>query len=439
MDNIISLSNREMASLVWILVILGWLVSASSRRSSLVGVIKIAFQPILLKIDAAIILYSALIHYCFVKFSIWWPAPDIKLFLYWCVGVAIVVSYRTVSGGAKVIVSHLKDFFKVVVFFEFFISLPLLSFIGELLFIPFLVVLGAVYAIVERNENMENVRKIVNIILYLITGILSSFLIYKVIKDPQLILSPNSFTNIIYPIVMSLFFIPFLISLNIYCIVEKNIIELSIHLEDQKLARNLVISSLLSFNLNTNAINRWKQWIIRLRLATEAEIKAIIPEVKEALRIERSGFPVESSNGWSPRKAIRIFEETNLRPRGYDKIYENEWYGSSNGLELSSDVFADRVVYSISGKKGVVQSLNLTLYANGSTLNKNSENIFYEKIAVLLNNALVKPIDLDLSIELKGGEAFEVIIERKLLKLVFNVYENSNPKQFELKFSLSST
>ena len=166
MEEIVTiLSTREWAITIWGTGFFIWMLTQSEIRKSLWNVIKILLGKNLRRFFLIIALYVAGITMIFYQLP-FWNNIYLKDIILWLIfsGISYCVN-SIIKGDAEHLKSTVKDNFRVIVIFEYFIGTFTFKFWIEMLIIPVITILTLMNVVAESEEKYRGVHKLIDIVL----------------------------------------------------------------------------------------------------------------------------------------------------------------------------------------------------------------------------------------------------------------------------------
>lgn len=166
MEEIVTiLSTREWAITIWGTGFFIWMLTQSEIRKSLWNVIKILLGKNLRRFFLIIALYVAGITMIFYQLP-FWNNIYLKDIILWLIfsGISYCVN-SIIKGDTEHLKSTVKDNFRVIVIFEYFIGTFTFKFWIEMLIIPVITILTLMNVVAESEEKYRGVHKLIDIVL----------------------------------------------------------------------------------------------------------------------------------------------------------------------------------------------------------------------------------------------------------------------------------
>lgn len=168
MEEIVTiLSTREWAITIWGTGFFIWMLTQSEIRKSLWNVIKILLGKNLRRFFLIIALYVAGITMIFYQLP-FWNNIYLKDIILWLIfsGISYCVN-SIIKGDTEHLKSTVKDNFRVIVIFEYFIGTFTFKFWIEMLIIPVITILTLMNVVAESEEKYRGVHKLTNKVLHI--------------------------------------------------------------------------------------------------------------------------------------------------------------------------------------------------------------------------------------------------------------------------------
>ena len=137
------LSNREIASLVWLAIGLTWASTHVNIFKLVAPILRVTFRRAILSIIAVMTTYVACVVWLLSQAGLW-NATQLKETIIWAIAVGLVAIMDAVRDDDpyRVIGRFLKDAIAVTIFVEFLVGLSSFNLAIELLLVPATAFLG---------------------------------------------------------------------------------------------------------------------------------------------------------------------------------------------------------------------------------------------------------------------------------------------------------
>lgn len=212
MDFIVeTFNNREIAGLIWLIVLAIALMTKQSIRNSFLEVIKAFFQKNILIIFLAILSYGVLQVFVLKSLSLW-DMFLIKSTIYWIIFIAfaLLLNVNQVTADKHYFKHLLQQNIKFIVIVEFLVNFYSFSLIAELFIFPIVTFSVITQAYTENKEKYADVHKIANFLLGVIGFTVLIICIIKIINDFNGLWEIQNLQSFLLPILLVITFTPFL-------------------------------------------------------------------------------------------------------------------------------------------------------------------------------------------------------------------------------------
>jgi len=253
-----SIDNRELAIIIWLVVIISILSMYSKLRSSMLDVIKTIFvKPVIAAFSILAIYYFLIV--LFLQWTGLWTTSQLKLTVFWfiTVGLAGIFSTNSIRKQSSYFKKSIRSNFQLTILFDFFINLYKMPLIAEFIFLPIMTILFMLQTVSETDKELEYARKFFSTLIIIISSILLLFLMYQTIINIQSYTNFNSFLDFILPVIFSLLLLPFLWILVVYIAYEEVFIRLKFIVPDSALHPYIKQSLMLNFKGRTDLLDAW--------------------------------------------------------------------------------------------------------------------------------------------------------------------------------------
>lgn len=273
MDTIFqTFSSREIALLFWIFWIMVFCILNKEVRSSLSAVIKLIFTTPVLLIFNLLILDYTLLAIDFLQKIKFWDEPLIKDSVFWAVGTGFILTFN--SANAKT-VGHFKkvlfDVTKWTLILEFIVNFYTFNLLTEIIFLPILVFIGLIQADSELYMKYKKVGSIFKAISGFVGLSVLSYAIYKAFDQLETLLTIANLKGFIFPLLLTILFLPFIYCLALYTHYESLFIRLPFLIHDTKYRKAVKKQILLVANFDLAKLLKISDGIAKLILVDESK------------------------------------------------------------------------------------------------------------------------------------------------------------------------
>ena len=275
-------NNREIALISYLLIFIIWALVQKKIRKSFISVIKAILAWKILASIFSLIIYVAIVVYGLFKIGLW-EKFLIKDSIYWTFGVGLVImmSFDKALKEEHYFKNLVKENFKVLLIIEFIVGLYVFGIITEFILMPFVILFSMLLGYTEVYKEHEQVRKLVNGLLGILGTVYIIYSGYHIYSDFNGFATTGNFKTFLFPILMSILFLPFAYSYALLVHYETLFVRLGFFLKDKKLRRFAKWRILLSVNFSILRLKRMTPGILFYDCTSKNDIKE---EIKNKLK-----------------------------------------------------------------------------------------------------------------------------------------------------------
>jgi hypothetical protein len=248
------LDNRQLALAVWIVIAIIFIATRQDLRSPLRNLLRSFFAW---KLVVAWLLMSIYIWgetRVLERLGIWDQSHVLDTVL-WGIAVA-VVTFAQLGGGHPFKQLVLQNF-QATVILDFLVNLYVFNLAFELLFIPFMFVLGGLVAVAESKAEYRAVVPFLQGVTTIVGASLLGFATYNIYFHFTSFASIETVKEFAVPPALSLLFIPFLYLALLVFKYERMLNLVDFLVKDRSLATFVKWQAVLRGNLNAAVLDRW--------------------------------------------------------------------------------------------------------------------------------------------------------------------------------------
>lgn len=290
--------------------------------------------------------------------------------------------------------------------FEFIVVAYSFSLVTELVLVPILFSLAVTLAFAATKPEYAKAKVLLELILATFATVLVWNSVSSIWSQPDQFLTTDTGRNFVLPILMTVGSIPVFYLLFCCSHVEQARIQI-----DQKAFQSDELKKyarkrfFLIFPLRPWLLRRATRQFHTLPAKTNADVDQIITDILNYERDEEAPPNVDPTKGWSPFEAREFLREKGLRTNDYHKGYDEYW-ASSEYVDLDSHVLPSKAAFYIEGQEGVVTTLKLTGkfmddFDSGEAVQK------FRVIGALLCEKAVENLDIAIDSLIPSSEVFE--------------------------------
>ncbi|WP_233879917.1 hypothetical protein [Virgibacillus halodenitrificans] len=230
-------SSREIASGIWIIIFLIFILSKATIRNSLFNVIRVATAKQLIIPMVIIIIYSTILVLIFSLFS-FWQSKYIKDITFWVLFVGIPVIFGAITNNEdNYFMNIIKKNFKFIIVIEFLLSTITFSILTELILLPFLTFLILLETVATTKAQYYKVKSLLSFIIALAGFSILGLTLKKALESYVTFNSLDLLIKFSIPIVLSFLFVPIVYCFAIYSEYEQLFISLRFREPKDKLIK----------------------------------------------------------------------------------------------------------------------------------------------------------------------------------------------------------
>lgn len=271
-------SNREMASIIWLLLILVILQVYRPTRKATLNLVRTFFHWKITLVNLIAILYSASIVWVLWFFD-FWSYVLLKDTVFWFVGTGFVIlmNLNKAQKEEKFFVNTLRDNVKLILILEFVVNFHQFSLMAEMFILPILAFLAMLQAVAERDEKSKSVKTLIDWIFIIVGAIFLVLSVRNILYDIQGFANYSNLISFLLPIVLSIAFLPCAYLIAVSMNYETIFMRLGMYLKNKKNLRYAKLRTFQKCGLKISKIRSISPKINSLRAeSTREEIRNII-------------------------------------------------------------------------------------------------------------------------------------------------------------------
>ena len=409
-------SNRELALIIWGIILLIVLSIGDTGRVSLKGVVKAAFAPTLVVSYISLIIYVSVIVVLLWECG-YWDISLLKDTIMWLLFTALGVFFGLSNvRDSSYFWKLFKSGFAATVFIEFFVNLYSFSLLVELVLLPFIVFLTILSVYSEYSSKTNKEHKKVNSCLNQLLGVIGlfyiGFAIYKTIVEFSSVHWGDVSKQFFLPILLTALTIPYFWILALLMKYENMFIGNNLIFKDRSRIEKLKIKFVVLWygNFNFKRVHRiWKKLGL---LAYEEDVS-----YRKHIR-QIASTPAYKKSPVSNKMSIRLFNDIDACCKAlsilnlgefseWNKLYGfDEFYCSPSYYTIKPDGLSN-LLLSLQGEEKHIHQLELALSIYNSEEREESIQKFIECIESIANIlSLQMPIDIYEAIMIGNGFSY---------------------------------
>jgi hypothetical protein len=397
------LNNREISTLIWVGIALFLSLLKPQGRIALANVFTAFARPLIIRVLSIAGLWVGLCVFLMQRYGVWeWS--NLKTTALWVMTFAFVTMFDVDKLGKPKFYSVLiRDILSATAIVVFIAEFTTFSLLGELVFVPFLILMGLIRAISNSKSEFHKIGKIFDVLAALVGGALLIYSIWWIAAEFSDFAQRDTALEFAVPIILSVLFIPFLFVFGLWANYERVFSSLNYSISDENLRCYARLRSFCAFRGDIEALDRWRNLLNRVQPTTRNCVNESIAAIKSAKCREKASLPIDPQEGWSPYLAKDFLKEEGLATSAYQDIGDGEWSCSSNLMDIDDGLLPNRLGYFILGDISAAKRLRLKLYVNNPSMAGQSEARFCEVATKLLEAAGVKDKTCLLELPIDSG------------------------------------
>lgn len=383
----IDLSDREIAYLIYLGLVLVAVSIWKKGRPLALGVVRAFFAPKLTQAWLMMSLYLASCVWILASLNLWAWSNLKSTVLWWLtVGFTSVFEAQRLKDKPHILRQLILEAFTlsaVVFFIAELVSFPLWV---ELLIIPLLVFLALLIAAGEHQIDKPGVPRALKLLrgLQILAGLTGlGFSYWIVASKVSEFWSLNTLREFGLPFLLWLMFTPFIFLVAVYMAYEEAFIHLETRPTQASIARYARWRALFAFGWNIDGVKRLARDIRGRDIVEQRGIKEAIREIKKLREIEKNPPAVTRAEGWSPYAARLFLAEYGLVTDDYHRTQWG-WFAHIPSVKLNDKAQADLISYYLTGNERAVTRLRLALHGSNQNDIEEAQCAFDKRALTLL-------------------------------------------------------
>ncbi len=204
-------NNREIATGIWIVIVLIAGLLNKKIRQAMLSVIKAFFKLKILSWLFLMVIYTAFVISALHAIS-FWNFSLLKDSIIWLCfsGITMCINYVTSDKREELFKTIFIEHIKVIAIIEFLINTYTFSLFAELLIIPFITFIAMLNVVSESNDKYAIVARLTTGLQTIIGLTILAIAAVKAFSNYRKFLSYGSFKALFLPFILSILFFPFM-------------------------------------------------------------------------------------------------------------------------------------------------------------------------------------------------------------------------------------
>lgn len=252
-------NNREFAITIWFAIFSFWAFYKPKIRVQIGTVVKSFFAWKLTISYLAMFLYISAVVSAMYAIGIWDWSLTISTLLWVVFGAFTMLFNHKKANDDNFFIVAIKEHLKIFVFIEFLINFYVFNIWAELVFIPFLAIIGIMLAVSETKEEYEPTRKLLTFINSSIGTFLLIYVSYTAFNDFTNFATLENLRGFIVPLLLSLTFLPFVYFAALTINYETLFTRLSFFAKEKSVLSYAKKRILFTCGINIKKLNKWSK------------------------------------------------------------------------------------------------------------------------------------------------------------------------------------
>jgi len=381
------LSNREIASLIWMAVLVIAALAWRPTRGGIATMLRAFFQRILLIVFGSGALYVLVCVMLLAALHVWtWD--NLKTTIVWGLGFAFVsmFSLNRIDEDRTYFRRTIREALSFTGVMLFIVEFYAFSLVVELIMLPVVTFMTLMKVVAEGKAEHAQVHRLFDNLLAAIGLSFFAWSSYRTVLQWSEFATTQTLREFALPIVLTLLFLPYLYVMSVYFVYNQVFTGLFIAIKDDGLRRFAKRRALLSFGLNTTLLKRWRRMVMLERPESKEAIARSFQEVKTLHAREKNPPAVDPAEGWSPYAAKEFLAEAGVVSEDYHRSLD-AWHASSKMFKLDSG-FGNALMYHVDGTERAATRLSLELTVNKIEQRAEADGAFTAMARLLLRKAI---------------------------------------------------
>lgn len=251
------LNNREMATVIWLIIFFLWAMSNSGVRRALRDLLKIFFNKKIIFPLIVMLAYIFLMVLVFKRIG-FWDVSVTKDTVLWTLGTALATYFgiNRIAQDNSYFKNVILDNIKFVLILEFVLNLYSFNLGVELILIPVVSLIVMMNAFAETKTEYERVNKFLNFVLGVFGLYLLAFTFREIVLDFQNFATFKNLRDFLLPPLFSIALLPFIYVMALFMQYELFFVRIDIANKDSNIAKTVKRKVFMACNINLSKLIR---------------------------------------------------------------------------------------------------------------------------------------------------------------------------------------
>lgn len=251
-------NNRELAVAVWSSLLFAWAFTKLDVIKAFGSVLSSFFQFSIISSFIVAALYTLGAVMLLNEINLW-NTGQLKNTIMWFIFIASVEIFKSNKFFEK---KHyfrnlIKSHFTLLAIFEFIVAFHSFSFGLELIIVPASALLSMTLVVAETKVEHKRVHTIISWLLSILGIFMLIYGVYYILDNFSDFAKIQTLMNFLTPILLSLFFIPFIVVFSIYILYESILTRIHTYTDNKSIRRYAKIKAILRFKHDHESISEW--------------------------------------------------------------------------------------------------------------------------------------------------------------------------------------
>jgi hypothetical protein len=249
-----SLSTRELAIAIWIIIALIACFFNKNIRQSIFGIFKALLAW---KILVSLFIFFAYTTFCvFILYKIsLWDITMLKDTVIWTLGFGFVALVNTNKiNDSRYFKNVFFDAIKWTIAIEFIVNFFTFNLTKELILVPIIVLAAMMQAVASFDPKHKQVENLMKNFLLLFSAFIFLFSLYKTIQQHSDLFTFDNFKSFLLPVYLTITFLPFMYFYNLLVKYEELWVRLKFIIRNKKDRKRIKHRILFIANINIDKL-----------------------------------------------------------------------------------------------------------------------------------------------------------------------------------------
>ena len=228
-------NNREIATFIWLVVIMVVLLFKRNIRNSILEIIRLLFSKQIVIIILLMVIYIGLEVLILYKVG-FWDVNVTKETIYWIIGSAFIllVNFRDAFKDSIYIKRTIFSSLKLTAIIQFIVNLYIFSLIVEIIIVPIVTLTAIIDVLSENEEKHAGVHKVTTGILIIFGLVMVTISVLNISSHVEVYSTLENIRKILLPFLLMIGYMPFIYMFALYSEYEILFKRIDIFMGDDK-------------------------------------------------------------------------------------------------------------------------------------------------------------------------------------------------------------